>query len=128
MYNATKEGADAFNEPSGFREATGFGFREATGFGFLEPIDFVKVLSSNVHSTRNRNSAARAAPFEAYSQRKYPTAPEYCSCEYCAFLFRCDPVSIRKRTPRLREATGYRLLEATGFREATGCSSPQGLM
>ncbi|XP_052265832.1 coadhesin-like [Dreissena polymorpha] len=50
------KGTDAFNEPSGFREATGFGFhevtnfgfREATGFGFLEPINFVKLLTSNV--------------------------------------------------------------------------------
>ncbi|KAH3823547.1 hypothetical protein DPMN_125354 [Dreissena polymorpha] len=32
IYNATKEGTDAFNESSGFREATGFRLREATGF------------------------------------------------------------------------------------------------
>ncbi|KAH3706008.1 hypothetical protein DPMN_065387 [Dreissena polymorpha] len=64
----------------------------------------VRILKhSEKPSTRNRNSAARAAPFEACSQREYPTAPEYCSCEYCTFLFRCGPVSIRKRTLQLAD-------------------------
>ncbi|KAH3691903.1 hypothetical protein DPMN_192445 [Dreissena polymorpha] len=59
---ATSNTGCAFRTTSfGFREATGCDFREATGFGFLEPIDFVKLLTSNILKSTLQETAQWAS-------------------------------------------------------------------